>query len=94
MLLVVESVRVVRLPPPGIGEHGVDAAVGPPFEFLVGLRWIRQGCRDVTGSAIDDFVWDGDPGDVFHRLDDVEHRYSGAGAEVELIASGLQPVER
>ena len=71
---------------PRVGQHDLKVSVRPPGKLLVSFARIGQRGCDVTISTADDLIRDGLAADIFRSFDYVEHRRTGPGAKVELVA--------
>src|SRR5699024_194325 len=89
------AVRVVLLPAPVVGAHGVDAAFCLPAERFHGVGGDGVAGGGVTGTAIGHCAGDFLTAGFTEGVDHVEHAVALAGAEVggNQAATGLQHVE-
>src|SRR3972149_4785335 len=77
------TVRVLRLPAPGVAAHLLEAARRAPPQLLRGERGIGPVFREIAGAARGELDRNGPARCGFERLHHFEHRVAASGAEVD-----------
>ncbi len=82
VLRVPISVRVHRLPFPGVSAHLLNAVLSFPAEFIFRFGSIGVAGCDIAGAAWLDFIRNCFAAGFFVSLDNIEYAVAFAGAEV------------
>ena len=80
-----KSLRIQALPTEGVGAHSLEIVLSLPAEHLLCLRGIRIADGDIAGASGVDLIRDLDPCRLLVSRDDLQHRISVPGTDVEAL---------
>ena len=86
---VVVSVRILRLPSPGVRAHFLNAVLGLPAKLLLRLAGVGVAGGDIAGAAGLDLVRDLHAGGFLEVLHDIQHAVALSGSQIVNGKSGI-----